>query len=257
MITFAVLGSGSNANAYYFSYRGSAVLIDNGFSLKELRRRSRELDVELDSVQAVFLSHTHSDHCRGVGVFARAYKVPVYLHPGVDAEFLQTRRPFEILPLVDRDATVVGEFQITMFRTSHDAHCSVNFFVKVGGRAFLIITDTGYVADNMKLLVAKSDILFLEANYEQQLLETGPYPAALRRRIASRHGHLSNDAAIELLGELEITKRLSHVYLCHLSAENNSPDLLVRRLSSELSSRLPVTVCRRGEMLKSAIGAIY
>jgi phosphoribosyl 1,2-cyclic phosphodiesterase len=257
MIRYAVFGSGSDANAYLFNYQGVSIMVDNGFTLKELGKRAGELRIDLCEVQALFLSHTHADHVKGVGPFARSYNVPVYHHREVDlSAYQRKRKSIEGILVSPGSSYQVGPFSVMPFATHHDCDHSINFLITAGSRHMLIITDTGYLCDYMTGLIPQADLLFLEANYEPSMLMEGPYPYHLKRRIASNEGHLSNDAAIDALNNLPPAHRLSQVYLCHLSAVNNSVEVLTGRLRMELASSIPVCVCARGQTASGSIPSL-
>ncbi|MDA3833144.1 MAG: MBL fold metallo-hydrolase, partial [Spirochaetales bacterium] len=112
MITYAVIGSGSDANAFYFSYKGMAVMIDDGFTLKELRRRAELLEIDLTCISAVFLTHVHGDHARGVGSLARAYGMPVYMHEKIDHEQFQVKKRISVIGVVPGEKYTVGDFSV-------------------------------------------------------------------------------------------------------------------------------------------------
>jgi phosphoribosyl 1,2-cyclic phosphodiesterase len=256
MVSFCLIGSGSDANAYYFSYQNRAVMIDNGFTLKELRARSQQLGISLEEVDALFVTHTHADHIRGVGAFARAYGIPVCHHHMADLSGFQAkRRQFSSIPVVPGESRQTGDFCITAFETSHDSGCSISYQIEVGGRRFLIITDTGVVSARMHELAETADVLFLEANYEPRMLFDGPYPPALKQRIASSRGHLSNDDAIDFLNGIGRGHKISQIYLTHLSGVNNDVELLESRLIRQLLNRLPVEVCPKGGMISGRIAS--
>jgi phosphoribosyl 1,2-cyclic phosphodiesterase len=254
MVSFCLIGSGSDANAYYFSYQNRAVMIDNGFTLKELRARSLQLGISLDEVDALFITHTHGDHIKGVGAFARAYGIPVCHHHMADLSGYQAkRRQFTCIPIVPEQFHQTGAFTVRAFETSHDSSHSISYQIEVGGRRFLIITDTGVVSAQMHELAQTADVLFLEANYEPQMLFDGPYPPSLKQRIASSLGHLSNDDAIDFLNGIGREHKISQIYLTHLSGVNNDVDLLESRLVRQLVNRLPVEVCPKGGMASGRI----
>ncbi len=253
MITYAILGSGSSANSYYFSYGEQAIMIDNGFTLKELRRRAEALGISLESIQAVLLSHTHTDHCKGIAPLARALDIPVYMHRYLSSDIFPGRRPVSVVGVDPGRVYRIGEFSVEVFSTSHDAEHSVNFYISVGGRSFMVLTDTGVITQEMYRLMRKSDVLFLEANYEDEMLAHGPYPPFLKRRIASATGHLSNAEAIDALNVLGEVNSPEHVYLCHMSDKNNHPAVVEDRLKRQLTCSMNITICNKGCMLSDTI----
>ncbi len=247
-ISYAIIGSGSSANCYYIEYEGEALLIDNGFTFKELSRRADALGLDLEKVRGVFVSHSHSDHMKGVGVLMRKLSIPVYLHHAHPQSVIPGKCPIPPVPVTPGRSLTLGPFLIEPYETSHDAAHSINFHVTAGGRSLMVLTDSGQVTEAMKSLIARTDILFLEANYEEQMLVTGPYPYYLKQRIASVYGHLSNSDALSLIGSISGNSRPSRVYLCHMSDTNNRADLLEGRVARELDARQDIHVCRKGSM---------
>lgn len=250
MIHYSVLGSGSSGNSYLFSYEQAAVLFDAGFSLRELRRRTQEASLDFDQIQGLCITHLHPDHCRGAGVFARQTGKPVYVHRqlveqnpleleklGIPASLMRTfttEQPFQI-----------GNFRITAFPTSHDSPYSVGFSLDIAQRRFTLLTDTGMIDDTMRMHASCAHVLFLEANYDVPMLDKGPYPYLLKRRIRGERGHLSNTDAIELLNSCP-SEHGRQVYFCHLSKTNNRPDLLESTCCTHLKWTGVTTICQHG-----------
>ncbi len=247
MIKYAVLGSGSSGNSYVFSDGTTSVLIDQGYSGVELGRRLSAIGLELSSVAGLCITHLHPDHAKGVGVIARKMKVPVYLHSAmVEKEpvvFAKLGIPAECLALVEPlEEFSVGEFTLSCFETSHDSGGSVGWHVTHGDTTLMILTDTGCYTEEHLHLAQKSKILFLEANYDEQMLHEGPYPYYLKQRISGLYGHLSNDQAINFLRESRFSGE--HVYFIHLSGTNNEPSLLYDMARGQIKT--PFTVCEKG-----------
>jgi phosphoribosyl 1,2-cyclic phosphodiesterase len=249
MIRYTVLGSGSSGNSYIIMQEHASLIFDAGFSLSDMKRRASQAAIPFDSIQAMFITHMHPDHCRGAGVFSRKTALPVYVHESL----VQERRPeleslrisAESLRTFPLGAPVqVGPFTVTAFATSHDSPHSVGYRIAVDGKIFLLLTDTGKVTDEMRELAKQADVLFLEANYERHMLQTGPYPLYLKRRIAGEWGHLSNDDAIGLLHDCKAeSDRHRRVYFCHLSKTNNDPSVLAKTCGARLDWDGEITIC--------------
>lgn len=246
MIRFSVIGSGSSANAYLFSYEGSSILIDCGFTKKELIRRAGLADISLDSLRAVLVSHTHSDHTRGVGAVSRALDVPVYIHELVDPSVFGGRKVVRHERIRVGDPFLIGPFRVTAFELEHDAPHAINYHISAGSSSCMVATDTGRVSESMFELMRSADVLFLEANYDERMLQEGPYPYFLKKRIASDVGHLSNEAALEVIRRLSSGLWRPQLYLCHLSSTNNDPQLLRSSLTREFGETGTMTVCEKG-----------
>ncbi|MCY3809830.1 MAG: MBL fold metallo-hydrolase [Gemmatimonadetes bacterium] len=236
---FTVLGSGSGGNATLVAAGSTHLLIDAGFSGRELTRRMKAMGVAPEEIDLVVLTHEHTDHVRGAGVFARAHGTPLALTDGTLAacgklfrgqETLRTYRPgrpFE-----------VGDLVVEPFATVHDAADPVAMAVVEGasGLRLGVATDLGRPTALARHVLAECDALIVESNHDEALVWSAPYPPQVKARIASSHGHLSNRAAAELVCEL-LGPRLAVVVLAHLSAESNRPGLAERTMRSALARR--------------------
>jgi phosphoribosyl 1,2-cyclic phosphodiesterase len=222
-----VLGSGSAGNSVLVESGATRILVDAGFSARELARRLDTLGRSPESIDAIVITHDHGDHTRGMGVFARRHGTPLYLTRATriacdrlltGRETIEHYRPG--YPLV------LGDLRIEPFITVHDAADPVAVAVVEieTGTRLGIATDLGRPTAQVRHALSGSDFLILEANHDEQMLHTGPYPHAVRRRIASSHGHLSNHAAARFAEEL-LHPRLTGVLLAHLSRECNTPEL--------------------------------
>jgi phosphoribosyl 1,2-cyclic phosphodiesterase len=249
-IKYAVLGSGSSANAYIFKKDNFSFIIDNGFSLKELSRRAAIAGFELSDVKFILLTHTHSDHFSGVGTLSRKYKIPVVVNHLLDDDNFNKMKPFSRLDIVPGNEYQFESLSFIPFSTSHDSCCSLGFYFSFGDETFMLLTDTGVITDEMRSLAKKTETIFLEANYSVELLESGSYPEFLKKRISSDKGHLSNDDAIEFLNTME-DSALRMVYLCHLSGSNNTPGHIMNDLEKKLKWNGNIKICNKGEIYES------
>lgn len=219
------IASGSNGNCYYIGNHSEAVLIDAGISCRETERRMARQGLSMDRVKAIFVSHEHTDHIRGLAVIANKYQLPVFMTPG-------TRRacrlaiPDRLLhPLADLACIKIGELGITGFQKYHDAAEPHSFVVRQDALTVGIFTDIGRACERVSHFFGKCDAVFLESNYDEHMLMAGRYPHFLKNRIRGGYGHLSNTEALELFLEHR-TERLSHLFLSHLSKDNNDPALV-------------------------------
>ncbi|MFA6845112.1 MAG: MBL fold metallo-hydrolase [Sphaerochaetaceae bacterium] len=248
MIRYAVLGSGSSGNSYAITDGHSTLLIDQGFSLVELKRRLSFVSIPFETVLGVCVTHLHPDHTLGLGTFARRSGLPVYLNENAIRKepevFDKLNLPPVCVRTVQEDSCFsLDPFGLCCFPTSHDCGGSVGWLISIEGRKLMVLTDTGVSSDDELVRASQSDILFLEANYDEELLAKGPYPVVLKRRIAGNWGHLSNTQALQFLQKSAFHGQ--EVYFVHLSAVNNNPILL----SSEVRQHYqgPFTVCERGK----------
>ncbi len=247
---FAVLGSGSSANSYIFEDKDFSFLIDNGFSVKELSLRAKELNFDLGKLHFILITHTHDDHVRGAGTLSRKLKIPVVMHKRIPRKTTDRINPHELLGILPDKTYNYGSLEFIPFTTSHDAPHPVGYHFSIGNKRFTLLTDTGVVPEKAKEHVKNSDVVFLESNYDAVMLEKGPYPVYLKKRIASSRGHLSNTAAMDFINELGGKEGPSLIYLCHLSAANNS----VEKVRGEIEARVlknnrRIVICGKGEMI--------
>lgn len=240
----ASLNSGSNGNCYYVGNDSDAVLVDVGISCRETEKRMKQLDLSMKKVKAIFVSHEHGDHIKGVSTLANKYSLPVYITEGT-----AKNGPILIRHLVKRftaDLPVaVGNLIITPFAKKHDAADPHSFIISHSGIHVGVFTDIGVVCNNVLNSFKKCHAVFLEANYDEAMLANGKYPIHLKNRIRGGEGHLSNRQAFELF----ITHRsgfLSHLILSHLSKENNTPDL-VKELFTPHAGNTEIIIASRHE----------
>lgn len=222
-ITINVLASGSKGNAVYLESGGRAVLIDAGLSARELVRRMGLVAVDPHRIEAILVTHEHTDHNRGVRALARRLKIPVH---GTAGTLAATDLSADVISHVVKcgEAGTVGPFTIQPFSTPHDAADPVGYIVEQNGIKVGIATDLGYCTGLVQERLAGADAVIVESNHDEKMLMEGPYPWFLKQRVRSRTGHLSNDAAAGFLGRIHHTG-LQHVILAHLSEVNNHPDL--------------------------------
>jgi phosphoribosyl 1,2-cyclic phosphodiesterase len=242
-----ILGSGSGGNAVVVESEGRRILIDAGFSCKELVRRMALLGIDPKTISAVVLTHEHQDHCRGVDAFAKKFKVPVLATAGTrEGAGLKEDRFRSTIVIRSGEPREVAGFVIEPFLIPHDAAEPVGFVVETpSGRRLGLVADIGCRTSLAWGRLRDLDVLLLETNHDLDMLRNGPYPWSLKQRVAGRHGHLSNREAAEGLPEL-MGSRLSWVALYHLSRTNNLPALAAAAIGEALdregcSARLAVT----------------
>ncbi len=245
---YAVLGTGSRANSYIFSDSQTTIVIDNGFTAKKFLSLIDEAGFDPKEIDFIFVTHGHSDHIKGVADISQKFRIPVYTHPEVE---FGKKKCYHRTDLQPRKTFQHKGLSLFPFEISHDSPGSMGFHFQLGEIKVTVLTDTGMVTDGMKKMIQRSDLLFLEANYCPVLLEEGPYPQFLKERIKSNWGHLSNQAAIELLNQIhrEEENQLKLVYFCHLSETNNSPQRLGEVLQEEYEGEVPCIICGKNEMV--------
>jgi phosphoribosyl 1,2-cyclic phosphodiesterase len=218
------LNSGSNGNCYYIGNDREAILVDAGISCKETERRMDRLGLSMDKVKAIFVSHEHADHINGIPVLSKKYRLPVYItqatlrNSGIRIDKLLIR------PFTAGEAVNVGGLSVTAFTKLHDAAEPHSFIVAGNGIKIGVFTDIGEPCLEVIRYFRQCRAAFLEANYDEKMLEEGKYPIYLKRRISGNQGHLSNAQALALFNAHR-PHQMSHLLLSHLSKENNQPEL--------------------------------
>lgn len=247
------LASGSKGNATYISNGTTSILIDAGLSGIELERRMASNNISPADLDAIIVSHEHTDHVRGVGVLSRRYDLPVYIHPKTQSAALPViKRLKNIIPMSCGRTFNINGLAIHPFSVSHDAEDPVGFTITHKRVKIGLATDLGVATGMVKHHLKDCTLLLIEANHDIKMLENGPYPWPIKQRIKSRVGHLSNEDAKTLVSELK-HDRLKYVILGHLSETNNTPEKALSHVGSALNecrARLTVAVQDRcGEMI--------
>lgn len=235
-LRFALLGSGSSGNVTLVSSGNTHVLVDIGLSGKETAKRLSEYGLSPEKVSAVVVSHEHGDHCRGVGPFAKELDIPVFITDGAlqesgmrldpnKRERIESGVPFEVAGMV-----------FTPFAVPHDAVDPVAFCIEAEGIKIAIVLDLGYITNLVVERLRGCDAIVLESNHDVHMLKVGPYPWALKQRVMSRRGHLSNDTVAEFL-LTGFDGRAGQVILAHLSRNNNLPELALLSAQNALEAR--------------------
>ena len=221
-LAVCTLASGSKGNATYISDGETSILIDAGLSGIELQRRLASRDLSPENLDAIIVTHEHSDHVRGVGILSRRYKLPVYINPKTHRASPRIGKLHETRPFECGTTFHVNKMAIHPFAISHDAENPAGFTIGQNGTTVGIATDLGIATAMVRQHLKRCALLILEANHDLTMLETGPYPWPLKQRIRGRTGHLSNPDSKKLLKELQ-HRGLRHVILGHLSEINNTP----------------------------------
>ncbi|MFD2247961.1 MBL fold metallo-hydrolase [Pontibacter ruber] len=239
------LNSGSNGNCYYIGNEREAVLVDAGISCRETEKRMKRLGLSMRKVKAIFVSHEHSDHIRGIEVLARKYELPVYITPDTLRYARMSLDRVEVVPFVAHEPVQIGNLSVTAFPKFHDATDPHSFVVSYEGVTVGVFTDIGAPCEHVINYFQQCHAIFLETNYDEALLDQGYYPYYLKRRIRSDRGHMSNDQALELFVNYK-PSFMSHVLLSHLSKDNNCPKL-VKELFDTHADGAEIVVASRFE----------
>ena len=245
MIRYAALASGSNGNSYYIAKGNTAILIDAGINSKHLHIRMASLGINPATISAIFVTHEHTDHICGLSVFVKRYQIPVYLTKGT-YESSRLRLPEYLINFINPNTQVnLKDLSVFGIPKYHDAQEPCSFLISDGQINISVLTDLGRICQNVKKAIRIADILFLESNYDEQMLLTGRYPYHLKNRIKGGWGHISNELSLEAFLENR-SDRLKHLILGHLSGENNTVDL-VERLFLPHCSEIKFSIAKRTE----------
>ncbi|MFP3937061.1 MAG: MBL fold metallo-hydrolase [Phycisphaerae bacterium] len=247
-ITAIALGSGSSGNCTYVEAGGARLLFDAGISGSQAQRRLAERGRDIHDVDAVIISHDHSDHVSCAGVYHRKFHLPVYITRNTLQRADSTGSLGTITELRTFEAGGTLKFDgvsVQTIPTPHDAADGVVFVVGSGGRRLGIFTDLGHVFTGLAELINTLDAVLLESNHDVEMLRTGPYPGWLKRRVRGVGGHLSNEESAELLADAG--GRLRWACLGHLSEKNNHPDVALEAHRRSVGRYLPISVAGRYE----------
>jgi phosphoribosyl 1,2-cyclic phosphodiesterase len=219
-----LLASGSKGNAVYVESGESRVLIDAGLSARELDRRMAAIGADGEALDALLLTHEHTDHCRGLGPLARRYRLPVYIQHQTREALNGVGRLDDCRLFDSGDTLELRDLRIETVPLTHDAVAPVGFVIETMEGKVGVLTDLGIATRLVAERFQRCRVLVLEFNHDEEMLWEGPYPWPLKQRIRSNHGHLSNLAAAQLLSDL-IWDGMDGVFLAHLSETNNLPHL--------------------------------
>lgn len=233
---FCSLASGSSGNCHLINDGESSILVDAGLSGKQTENKLKEIDIDPESLAAILVSHEHGDHIGGVGVLSRRYNIPIYANRGTwngmntkigkvgenNIKYFNSIKDFNI-----------KDFNIKAYDISHDANEPVGFSIEKDNVKISIVTDLGYIDENIMEQVRDSNLVVLESNHDEEMLKMCSYPYHVKLRVLSNLGHLSNEAAGNAIVDL-VSKNVKSVLLAHLSRENNFPELAIATIKNIL-----------------------
>ncbi len=226
------LASGSKGNTSYIEVGNTRFLIDIGITYRHLLERLEEIGKSIDDIDALLITHTHSDHIKGLKVFVKHNNIPVYIREEMYKE-LKEILPKEKIELYS-DKMHLKDATIDLVHTSHDAPGSVGFLISNASSSLVYITDTGYINEKYYDLLSNREIYYIESNHDEQMLLIGPYPHYLKQRILSDKGHLSNGATASYL-EKFIGSNTKYIILAHISETNNTKELALETTKEALA----------------------
>lgn len=227
MLKYCSIGSGSSGNCHYVGYKDTGILIDAGLSGKRITTGLDDINVDIEKVKGIFITHEHSDHIKGAGIISRKYDLPIFANIKTWCSMKDKLGEIkdENMKVFENDRSYsLGDIIIRPFSIPHDASDAVGYNFYAENEKMSIATDIGCITDNIKRHLYKSKLVVLESNYDDNMLMMGSYPYALKKRVQSEVGHLSNEDAARFCVEL-IKEGTERILLAHLSKENNFPEL--------------------------------
>jgi phosphoribosyl 1,2-cyclic phosphodiesterase len=240
-LKFISFASGSSGNCYYLGTDHYGILIDAGIGIRTIRKNLKLINVPLSSIRSVFITHDHADHIKSVGYLGEDYHIPVYttpeVHEGINqSHYIKERLSTSNIRYLHKEEPIqIEDFQVTAFEVPHDGTDNVGYCIEIDGRTFCFATDLGHITDTVTRYISRANYLILEANYDIEMLQMGTYPTFLKERISGPNGHLSNIDTANYLAD-HIGTSLKYVWLCHLSKDNNHPELALKTIEMVLQN---------------------
>jgi len=241
MLKFISLGSGTSGNSYLLTSKSGNLMIDVGIDMELLKQHFENLPLNLSDIKSVLITHEHVDHVKSVGQLSTEYGIHIYatqaVHEGICSNYRVEQKVQEELriPIKKNKQLQLGDFTITPFLVPHDCSSEdcVGYKIEAEGVIFSIITDCGHITEPIGKIISESNYLVIESNHDKEMLLNGDYPEQWKEKILSNKGHLSNAQCAEALVNYA-SPELRHVWLCHLSEENNHPELARKTIEYEL-----------------------
>ncbi|MDD4515847.1 MBL fold metallo-hydrolase [Massilibacteroides sp.] len=237
-LSFLCLASGSSGNCYYLGTQEYGILIDAGIGIRTIKKVLKDRGIDFERVIGVIITHDHADHIKTVGCLGEKYNIPIYatemVHRGIEKSRYVEEVLYQSKRIIEKEISFqIKDFRITAFEVPHDSTDNVGYYIEFGEQRFTIATDVGHITETISKYLCKANRLILEANYDEEMLKFGSYPAFLKERVSSPTGHLSNREAAEFLAT-HYTPELKDVWLCHLSKDNNHPELVYKTIDIRL-----------------------
>lgn len=240
-VRFLSLASGSSGNCYYLGTDAYGILIDAGIGARTIKKILKEHNIPLDHLRAVLVTHDHADHIKAVGALGEKHHIPIYatrrVHEGINRNYSVPNTLNTSARYLDKEMPIMLEgFRIEAFEVPHDGTDNVGYCIEIAGKTFAFLTDLGEITPVAARYACKANYLILEANYDEEMLRMGRYPLHLQDRIRGKKGHMSNADTAAFLSE-NVNGHLSHIWLCHLSKDNNHPELAFKTVESKLREK--------------------
>ena len=238
-LNFCSLSSGSSGNCYYIGNEFHGILVDAGISAITIRKFLKDINISIQTIMGVLITHNHIDHIKGLAVLTRKNSIPAFTTGKIWESILSpyvkiSRDCIREIPLQQKFH--LAGFDIEAFPVFHDAPETIGFHISSGDKKITIATDLGYICSTAAPYLKESNLLVIESNYDEQMLENGRYPYFLKARIKSDTGHLGNHQTSDFLADI-LNDKLSHICLAHLSKNNNTPEIALQTLYKTFTER--------------------
>lgn len=239
--TFFCLSSGSCGNCYFIGNGDYGILIDVGIGVRTIRKRLREYGYDFHHIRAILITHDHMDHIKSVGSFATRHSIPIYatqkVHHAISINKMIREEIGASRRVISKDTPFqIEDFRFTAFDVPHDSHDNSGYFIEFGLHKMTLATDIGQLTETMIPYLTRAHHLIIESNYDEEMLSTGRYPYHLKQRITSGRGHISNRQTAEFLAK-HCKEHLQNIWLCHLSADNNTPAMAFKTVQTHLTQK--------------------
>jgi phosphoribosyl 1,2-cyclic phosphodiesterase len=238
-LNFCSLSSGSSGNCYYIGNEFHGILIDAGISATSIRRFLKNIDISMQKIMGILITHNHIDHIRGLEVLSRKNNLPAFTTHNIWKSILSPYRKITsdcIREISIKKKFHLAGFDIEAFPVSHDAPETIGFQIVSGSKKITVVTDLGHICQTSAPYIRNANLLVIESNYDEVMLENGTYPHYLKKRIKSDHGHLGNHQVSDFLAEA-FNNDLSHICLAHLSKNNNTPEKALQTMHQTFSDK--------------------
>jgi phosphoribosyl 1,2-cyclic phosphodiesterase len=238
-LIFCSLSSGSSGNCYYVGNEFHGILIDAGISARSICKFLKNINVPVQTIMGIFITHNHIDHIRGLEVLTRKLNIPVFSTNNVWKSILSPQNNISrdcIREIIMQQKLHLAGFDIEPFPVYHDAPETIGFHISAGDKKITIATDLGHICQTAAQYIKAANLLVIESNYDEEMLSDGAYPQFLKTRIRSDNGHLSNQQTSVFLADI-ISENISHICLAHLSKNNNTPEKALQTLYKTFSDK--------------------
>ncbi|MDR0864056.1 MAG: MBL fold metallo-hydrolase [Candidatus Symbiothrix sp.] len=235
-LRFLSLGSGSSGNCYYLGTEEYGILLDAGINIRTIKKILKDNQVGLEQIMAVFITHDHTDHIKGVSSLGERHSIPVYatqlVHEGIDHNRYVSYKLHTSRRILEKEQPVIiRDFTVTAFDVPHDTNDCTGYYVQYKQHNCVLATDVGHINEAVGKYIRLANHLIIEANYDEEMLYTGNYPIFLKERISCGSGHLCNTETADFLAA-NFNSHLKNIWLCHLSGDNNHPELAYRTVET-------------------------